>query len=94
LDNDPTAQINGLGFTQFFGSLVSQVGTAAQNADTGVTAQQSLVAQAKTLRQQLSGVSLDEEAIALVQLQRSYQAASRMVSVVDQLMQSVLDMVQ
>jgi flagellar hook-associated protein 1 FlgK len=53
--------------------------------------QQTLVAQAKTLRQQLSGVSLDEEAIHLVQLQRSYQAASRIVSVVDQLAQSILN---
>jgi flagellar hook-associated protein 1 len=88
---DSTGQINGLNFTQFFGSLVSRVGNAAGTADTQATAQQSLVAQAKALRQQLSGVSLDEEAIRLVQLQRSYQAATRMVSVVDQLAQSLLN---
>jgi len=86
-----TSQINGLNFTQYFGSLVSRVGNAAAAADTQTTAQQSLVAQAQNLRQQLSGVSLDEEAIRLVQLQRSYQAASRIVSVVDQLAQTLLD---
>ena len=85
-----TSQINGQNFTQYFGSLVSRVGNAAAAADTQATAQQSLVSQAKNLRQQLSGVSLDEEAIRLVQLQRSYQAASRIVSVVDQLAQSLL----
>lgn len=89
LDNAP--QINGQNFTQFFGSLVSRVGNAANNADTQVTVQQSLVAQAKSLRQQVSGVSLDEEAIRLVQLQRSYQAASRIVTVVDSLAQSILN---
>jgi len=88
---DSTSQINGLNFTQYFGSLVSRVGNAAGNAATQATAQQGLVAQAKTLRQQLSGVSLDEEAIRLVQLQRSYQAASRIASVVDQLAQTLLN---
>jgi flagellar hook-associated protein 1 FlgK len=88
---DSSAQINGQNFTQYFGSLVSRVGNAAGAANTQATAQQGLVAQAKTLRQQLSGVSLDEEAIRLVQLQRSYQAASRIVSVVDQLAQTLLN---
>jgi flagellar hook-associated protein 1 FlgK len=88
---DSTSQINGLNFTQYFGSLVSRVGNAASTADTQATAQQSLVAQAKNLRKTLSGVSLDEEAIRLVQLQRSYQAASRIVSVVDQLAQTLLN---
>ena len=94
LDNAPGGQINGLGFTQFFGSLVSRVGAVAKDADTNATAQTSVVAQAKALRQQLSGVSLDEEAIRLIELQRSYQAASKVVNVVDQLAQSVLDMVR
>jgi flagellar hook-associated protein 1 FlgK len=88
---DSGSQINGQNFTQYFGSLVSRVGNAAATADTQATAQQSLVAHAKSLRQQLSGVSLDEEAIRLVQLQRSYQAASRIVSVVDQLAQTLLN---
>lgn len=94
LDSDPTAQINGQNFTQFFSSLATRVGTAAQNADTSAAAQTQLVAQAKNLRQQLSGVSLDEEAIRLVELQRSYQAASKVVNVVDELTQSILNLVQ
>ena len=86
-----TSQINGQNFTQYFGSIVSTVGTAAASANTQATAQQSVLSQAQSLRQQLSGVSLDEEAIRLVQIQRSYQAASRIVSVVDQLAQSLLE---
>ena len=93
LDSDPNGQINGLSFTQFFSTLASRVGNAAQSADTSVAAQTQLVAQAKTLRQQLSGVSMDEEAIRLIQLQSSYQAASKVVTIVDQLMQSLIDMV-
>jgi len=93
LDSATGGQINGLSFTQYFSSLVSRVGNAAQSADTGAAAQQQLVAQAKNLRQHLSGVSVDEGAVRLVELQRSYQAASKVINVVDQLMQSLLDMV-
>jgi flagellar hook-associated protein 1 FlgK len=86
--------VNGLGFTQYFGTLVSQVGTAVSNASNSATAQTQLVAQAKSLQQQLSGVNLDEEAVRLVQLQSSYQAASKVVTVIDELTQSLINMVQ
>jgi len=93
--NDPSnPQINGMTFSQFFGSMASRVGNAANSAQTGVTAQTQLVAQAHSLRQQVSGVSLDEEAVRLVQLQSSYQAASKVVTVVDQLTQAIMNMVQ
>jgi len=94
LDTAPGGQVNGLGYTAFFASLVTRVGNAASNANTAVAAQTTLVAQAQSLRQQLSGVSLDQEAVRLVQLQSSYQAASKVVTVIDQLTQSILSMVQ
>jgi len=86
-----SSQINGQNFTQYFGSMVSTVGNAAATANTQATAQQAVVTQAQNLVQQVSGVSLDEEAIRLVQLQRSYQAASHFVSVIDQLAESLMN---
>jgi flagellar hook-associated protein 1 FlgK len=94
LDSTSPGPINGQGFTQYFSSMVSTVGNAAANANTGATVQTQLVAQAKSLQQQVSGVSLDEEAVRLVQLQGSYQAASKVVTVIDQLTQSLLNMVR
>ena len=94
LDSATGGQINGLSFTQFFASLVARVGNAASNASTSATAQAQLVTQAKNLRQQLSGVSIDDEAVNLVQLQSSYQAVSKLVTVVDQLTQALINMVQ
>jgi flagellar hook-associated protein 1 len=94
LDTASGGQINGLGFTQYFGALTSQVGNAVSNATTSATAQTQMVAQAKSLQQQTSGVNLDEEAIRLVQLQSSYQAASKVVTVIDELTQSLMTMVQ
>ena len=94
LDSSSPGPVNGQGFTQYFGSLVSPVGNAVNNANTGATAQSHLVAQAKSLQHQVSGVSLDEEAIRLVQLQSSYQAASKIVTVIDHITQSLMAMVQ
>jgi flagellar hook-associated protein 1 FlgK len=94
LDNVTGGQINGLSFTQYFGSLVSRVGNAASDANTSASAQAQLVTQAKSLRQQISGVSMDEEAVNLVQLQSSYQAVSKVVTIVDQLTQTLINMVQ
>jgi flagellar hook-associated protein 1 FlgK len=94
LANAANAQLGGLSFTQYFGTLVSQVGTAVSNATTSASTQAQLVAQAKNLQQQLSGVNLDEEAIRLVQLQSSYQASSKVVTVIDELTQTLMNMVQ
>jgi flagellar hook-associated protein 1 FlgK len=93
LDSSNSGPINGQSFTQYFSTLVASVGNAVNNANTSATAQSQLVAQAKSLQQQVSGVSLDEEAIRLVQLQSSYQAASKVVTVIDQLTQSLMNMV-
>jgi flagellar hook-associated protein 1 FlgK len=40
----------------------------------------------------VSGVNLDEETTNLMNYQRAYEAAARVVSTVDELTQSVLDM--
>jgi flagellar hook-associated protein 1 len=43
-------------------------------------------------RGSISGVSLDEEAANMVQYQRAYEAAARMVTTVDQMLQTIIHM--
>ena len=87
-------KVNGLSYSQFYGQMAARVGTALSDATSGQDVQQSLLAQAKDLRQQLQGVSLDEEATILMQFQRAYQANSKFVSVIDELTQSAIDILQ
>lgn len=84
---------NGQGFTGSFASLTSQVGYAVSDANTAATAQSQLVAQAQSLQQQVSGVSLDEEATRLIQLQSSYDAASKLVTIIDNTLQTLMYMI-
>jgi flagellar hook-associated protein 1 len=46
------------------------------------------------LRDQVSSVSLDEEAAHLIQLQRAYQAAGKMMSVLNELTGTVIDIIK
>ncbi len=78
-------EINGVSYSEFYGNMAANVGSQLQDATSGEQVQQSLLAQARDQRQQVSGVSLDEEAMNLVQFQRAYEANSRFITVLDQL---------
>ena len=56
--------------------------------------QQQLAAQAKELRQQSSGVSLDEEAALLIEFQRAYQANARFITVLNQLTEETVNLLK
>jgi len=87
-------RIDGVSYAEFYGKIAADVGSRLQAAQDGAQVQQSLVAQAKNQRQQLSGVSLDEEAMTLVEFQRAYEANSRFITVLDQLTQDTLDILR
>lgn len=63
--------------------------TAANRADATRLVRESLDAQ----RQSVSGVSIDEESINLLNYQRQYQGAARFISVIDELTQTLMGLV-
>jgi flagellar hook-associated protein 1 FlgK len=87
-------KLDGVSYSAFFGKMAGQVGNRLNEAKNGQQVQQSLLAQAKDLRNQYSGVSLDEEATILIQFQRAYQANSRFISVLDQLTQETINILK
>lgn len=70
-------------------SIASQVQGAKQDADAAGVVVETLAAQ----RDAVSGVSLDEEAISLMRYQRAFQAASRVISATDEMIQQLLNLV-
>jgi len=91
---DPADQINGVGFSQFYGNMAAKAGGQLQQAQNATQVQQSLVAQAQNQRQQLSGVDINEEAMLMVEFQRAYEANSRLFTVLDRLTQDTINMLQ
>jgi len=89
---NPTDQVNGSTYAQYFGLLAGRVGQQQNAAQDGVSLQTQAVALARNQRQQISGVSLDEEATRLIELQRSYQAAAQMVTIINSLTGTLMTM--
>lgn len=87
-------ELDGFTFTGFYGDLARRVGRALEDARQASEQHKQLLLQAQYLREQASGVSLDEEALQVLQFQRCYQAAARMVQVIDELLDSLLTMLR
>ena len=73
-------------------SLVVDLGARAREAEDLALGQQIIVNGFLAQRESISGVSLDEEAANLMRFQRSFQAAAQIMTVVDEMAQSVLAM--
>jgi flagellar hook-associated protein 1 len=74
--------------------MVTNIGIQTSQAQSGTTAQQSVLTDASNAQQSVSGVNLDEEAANLVQYQQAYQAAAQVINVSSTLFKSLLDAVQ
>jgi flagellar hook-associated protein 1 len=89
LANQPL--VSGYTFAQAYGNIGGQVGTDLSNAQNNSTTDQALLSQAETLRQQTSGVSLDEQAEDLLEYERGYDAISKMISTLNDLALDVIN---
>ena len=85
--------VNGFSFAQFYGNLGARVGLDSASAKQDRIQFQDLVAQASQFRSDTTGVSLNEEAAKLLQFQQAYQAVAKLVSVLDGLTQTVLNLI-
>ncbi len=95
--SDPASaddEISGSSYDAFYGLMASRAGSALNGAQNDVDVQQSAVSQAQSLRDQTSGVSLDEEAMILLQFQRAYEANSKLISVLSSITETLINMIQ
>ena len=68
------------------------VGSDEKTAEDNMETQAALIEQLRNQRSALSGVSLDEEAVNIIQYQKAYQASSRLAGVLDALSSEILDL--
>ena len=72
-------------FTQYQSGLVSAIGVLKSASESALDSQQTLVENLEIERDEVSGVSLDEEAAALIEFQQAYQASARYISAITEL---------
>ena len=78
-------------YNEFYGSLVSGIGVTLREARNRGAAQDLVLEQLRLQRESTSGVSLDEEMVSLVKYQRAYEAASKLVAVADEMLDTLIN---
>ncbi|RKY81706.1 flagellar hook-associated protein FlgK, partial [candidate division KSB1 bacterium] len=77
----------------YFAAMMGKLGVQSKEASNMSGNQQLLIEQLEAQQSSYSGVSLDEEMTNLIKYQHAYEAAARLVRTVDEMMQTVIEMV-
>ncbi len=72
-------------------AIISNLGQEAQQADVMTGNHELLVQHLETRQEEIAGVSLDEESVYLLQYQRTYQAAARVMTTMDEMLDKVIN---
>lgn len=75
----------------YFKDTIAMLGSSARQAEGMITSQDALVSQLDVRKESVSGVSMDEEMANLIQYQKAYQAAAKMVSIMDELLDTIIN---
>lgn len=91
-DGSIAAQIAGVeGLDSDYREMIVRLGVESQSASRRVQLQAAVVKQVDLERDSASGVNLDEELTDLVRFQRAYEANSRFISAVDDLLNTLVN---
>jgi flagellar hook-associated protein 1 len=79
-------------FTENYGGGVAQLGQSLSGVNTQLSNQQIVEKMLTRQRDSVSGVSLDEEMTDLIKYQRAFEASARLITTIDELLQTVVNL--
>ena len=77
-------------FTEVYTDIIGNLGNSVVQSAVSRDAQQIIVDQAQSKRDETSAVSLDEEAANLLRFQQAYQASAQVISTANKLFDTIL----
>ncbi|MFW6309377.1 MAG: flagellar basal body rod C-terminal domain-containing protein, partial [bacterium] len=80
--------------TGYFESMVSDLGVEGQRAGQMQENQEKLVEQLEGQQEEIAGVSLDDEMGEMIKYQQAYNAASKIISTSDEMMDSLMSIIR
>ncbi|HHW49098.1 MAG TPA: hypothetical protein GXX14_10870, partial [Clostridiaceae bacterium] len=81
---------NILSMDDYYRSIILDVGTKGSEAARITESQTTLVHSADANRQSIAGVSLDEEMNNMLKYKFAYDASSRMINVIDEMIETII----
>lgn len=94
LQDAAVAVLGGVSLNEFYNATMADLAVRSSAANSAVNAADIIFESLTIQRESISGVSLDEEAIALVSFQRAFEGVARYMNVVDEMMQTLLSLVR
>ncbi len=92
LETRSLSGLGGMSLKDKYEGMINAVGVSAAGAATDAEGAQVVIETLLAQREALSGVSVDEEAINLMRYQRAFQGAARIITAVDEMLQTLLNM--
>ena len=89
----PAGVIETNSFLGFFRNTVTTLGIDVRAAQDDASVYQTLSEQSDARRQSVSGVSTDEELVQMLRVQQSYTAATKLIRVADEMLQTLLQLI-
>ena len=86
-----TGRSKALSLDSYYQNLILKIGNTGHNAESIMNNQRSLVQQADGIRQSIMGVSLDEEMGNMIKFKYAYNAASKNIKVVDEMIDTLVN---
>ena len=83
---------NRFSIKEFYNGMIANLGVITKEAKSGRINQELLVSQIENVRESIKGVSIDEELVQMIQTQRIYQSASRVIVVIDGLIEEIINL--
>lgn len=80
-------------YSEAYDEMVSRVGNLKNTSRVNLAVAEANLTSAQSRRDEVSGVSLDEEFTNLIKYQRAYEASARLIKIADQLLQEVVNLV-
>lgn len=79
-------------YAEFYAGTIGTMGIERNEAQANVDSRSTLIRFLEKQQDSVAGVSLDEEMANMVKFQHSFQASARIISIVDEMMQTLLQM--
>ncbi len=89
---DSDSSILGTSYGEHFRQLASDIGFSVRSSLDLVEVHETLSGQASVRRSSVSGVSTDEELVRLIEFQTAYSAAARVVTVANEMLETLVRM--
>ncbi|HVP10118.1 MAG TPA: flagellar hook-associated protein FlgK [Phycisphaerae bacterium] len=94
LQDQAVSSLGGASLNEYYTATVSTLAVSVSGANSAADASSTIFDSLTAQRESISGVNLDEETVSLISYQRAFEGAARYMTVVDDMLQTLLTLVQ